>query len=136
MDKSINMSQVFDKLNDLKLLFEYAQKIIPILQSLADFMKETVPLLEEINHSIADSTTKIPKATNQISNVTNATELATTEILDLVDAISNSLIGIEKQLTNTVETEQKKDEIVEELKNILPGNSNVIELVEKYKSLN
>lgn len=136
MNNAINMSQVFDKLNDLKLLFEYAQKIIPIMQSLADFMKETVPLLEEINHSIADSTTKIPKATNQISNVTNATELATTEILDLVDAISNSLIGIEKQLLTTAETEQKKDKIVEELKNIVPNNPKVEELVEKYKSLN
>lgn len=136
MDSPINMSQVFEKLNDLKLLFEYAQKIIPILQSLADFMQETVPLLEQINHSIADSTSKIPKATNQISSVTNATELATTEILDLVDAISNGLTSLEKELTSEIEKESQKSTIVDELLSIMPDNPKAKELVEKYKSLN
>lgn len=135
MDSSINMSQVFEKLNDLKLLFEYAQKIIPILQSLADFMQETVPLLEQINHSIADSTSKIPKATNQISSVTNATELATTEILDLVDAIANGLSVIEKDLTNVFETEKQKDAIVVELLALIPDNPKAKELVDKYRSI-
>jgi chemotaxis regulatin CheY-phosphate phosphatase CheZ len=135
MDNSINMNQVFEKLNDLKLLFEYAQKIIPILQSLADFMQETVPLLEEINHSIADSTSKIPKATNQISSVTNATELATTEILDLVDAISNGLSVLEKDLSKTLESERKKSEIIDEIAAIVPENQKIKELTEKYKAL-
>lgn len=135
MDSSINMSQVFEKLNDLKMLFEYAQKIIPILQSLADFMQETVPLLEQINHSIADSTSKIPKATNQISSVTNATELATTEILDLVDAISNGLTTMEKDLAQVLEVDKKKNEIVDEISNLLADNAKGKELIAQYKSI-
>jgi chemotaxis regulatin CheY-phosphate phosphatase CheZ len=91
MKKAANMSELFDKLNDLKSVFRYGEKLIPIIQSIIEFMKETVPLLENINTSIAESTSKIPKATNQILNVTNATEIATTEILDLIDEISNNL---------------------------------------------
>lgn len=91
MKKASNMSELFEKLNDLKSVFRYGEKLIPIIQSIIEFMRETVPLLENINTSIAESTSKIPKATNQILNVTNATEIATTEILDLIDEISNNL---------------------------------------------
>jgi len=86
-----NMTELFAKLNDLKAVFRYGEKLIPIIQSIIEFMRETVPLLENINSSIEESTSKIPKATHQIINVTNATEIATTEILDLVDEISNNL---------------------------------------------
>jgi len=86
-----NMTELFAKLNDLKSVFRYGEKLIPIIQSIIEFMRDTVPLLENINSSIEESTNKIPKATHQILNVTNATEIATTEILDLVDEISNNL---------------------------------------------
>ncbi len=93
---SKNIVQVFNKLDDLKLVFNYGQKIIPIIQNLIDFMRETVPLLENINNSISESTSKIPKASHKINDVTHATELATTEILDMVDNISGEISKLEK----------------------------------------
>lgn len=130
--KNVNMSQLFEKLNDVKTLFTYGQKIIPVLQSLVDFMQETVPLLENINHSIADSTSKIPKATDQINNVTSATELATTEILDLVDMISNNLSHIEKAMNEIKLAEQVKSDSVSKLKELLKGNPDAQALLEAY----
>lgn len=130
--KNLNMMQLFEKLNDVKSLFQYGQKIIPVLQSLVDFMQETVPLLENINHSIADSTSKIPRATDQINNVTNATELATTEILDLVDLISNNLTSIENSLKEVAENEKKKASVMERLKSLLADNPQAQELLKEY----
>ncbi|MDP4173460.1 MAG: protein phosphatase CheZ [Bacteroidota bacterium] len=131
--KNLNMSQLFEKLNDVKSLFIYGQKIIPVLQSLVDFMQETVPLLENINHSIADSTSKIPRATDQINNVTNATELATTEILDLVDVISNNLSTIDNSLKDITEKEKIKSSVIEKLKALLPDNAEAMQLFQEYK---
>ncbi len=136
MDDKFNMTAVFEKLNDLRVLFEYAQKIVPILQSLADFMNDTVPLLEQINHSIADSTSKIPKASNQISDVTSATELATTEILDLVDTISNRLNQVETEVKAISQVELKKAELLSKLENLLNDNSEAKEIISQFKDLN
>lgn len=127
-----NISHLLNKLDDMKSLFQYGQKIVPILQSLIDFMQETVPLLETINNSIADSTSKIPKATTQISSVTNATELATTEILDLVDIITNTLYNIESELKRICTAEAKKTQAVLELKDIISGNKRAEELLSIY----
>lgn len=127
-----NISHLFSKLDDMKSLFQYGQKIVPILQSLVDFMQETVPLLENINNSIADSTSKIPKATTQISSVTNATELATTEILDLVDIITNRLYSIESELKKINLQEEKKSQAIIELKEIVSGNKRAEELISSY----
>jgi chemotaxis regulatin CheY-phosphate phosphatase CheZ len=112
MIRSENMSQLFSKLNDLKKVFVYGEKLIPIIQSLGEFMKETVPLLENINKSIADSTAKIPKAKNQIQNVTSATEMATTEILDLVDSLNNDLTAIEKTMLEILAKETDKEDFL------------------------
>ncbi len=110
MMRSENLSQLFSKLDDLKKVFTYGEKLIPVIQSLGEFMKETVPLLENINRSIAESTSKIPKATNQIQNVTSATEMATTEILDLVDSLNDDLTDIEKTMVDVLAKEtDKKD---------------------------
>lgn len=133
--KNLNMSQLFDKLDDVKVLFQYGQKVVPVLQSLVDFMQETVPLLENINHSIADSTAKIPKASDQINNVTNATELATTEILDLVDAISNNVSLIEKKLEVVNSAEARKAEIADQLRSLLAGNSQAESLLKEYAEI-
>lgn len=127
-----NISHLFNKLDDMKSLFQYGQKIVPILQSLVDFMQETVPLLENINNSIADSTSKIPKASTQISSVTNATELATTEILDLVDLITNNLYAIEAQLKKIDAAEAKKTAIINELRKIIAGNQHGEALIDSY----
>lgn len=112
MLKTENMSQLFEKLNDLKKVFTYGERLIPIIHSLGQFMKETVPLLENINKSITESTLKIPKATSQIQNVTSATEMATTEILDLVDSLNNDLSEIEKTMTDILTKEIDKKEFL------------------------
>ncbi|MBK7229947.1 MAG: protein phosphatase CheZ [Ignavibacteriales bacterium] len=115
MMSSENMSQLFAKLNDLKKVFTYGEKLIPVIQSLGEFMKETVPLLENINKSIAESTSKIPKASNQIQNVTSATEMATTEILDLVDVLNADLESIEKCVVDCLEKEKDKEDFLNSL---------------------
>jgi len=128
------MIQLFEKLDDLKSVFIYGQKIIPIIQSLVDFMKDTVPLLENINNSISESTNKIPKATHHINDVTNATELATTEILDIVDIISDELGDIETKLSSLTEKENERSEILNKLETILSGNDDALELVKKLRN--
>lgn len=112
MMSSDNISQLFSKLNDLKKVFSYGEKLIPILNSLGEFMKDTVPLLENINRSIAESTSKIPKATNQIQSVTSATEMATTEILDLVDSLNADLSDIEKTMLDVLDKEVDKEKFL------------------------
>lgn len=129
-----NMTQVFDKLNDLKMLLAYGQKLIPIIKSLVDFMHETVPLLENINSSISETTSKMPNATNQINNVTSATELATTEILDLVDSISNDISRMEKNFKGYQAAIIGRKEVFEEIKQLLGDSPKAKELVEKYES--
>lgn len=122
MKQASNLGELFAKLNDLKSLFHYGQKMIPIIQNLIDFMRETVPLLENINQSIAESTAKIPKATNQITNVTSANELATTEILDTVDAISSDIYNSEAVINNVLKAQEQKNELLNRLKSELNGN--------------
>lgn len=135
MDTVANMSQIFEKLNDLKAVFVYGERLIPIIQSLIDFMKDTVPLLENINYSIADSTSKIPKVTNQINNVTNATELATTEILDTVDSLNKDLTVIEKTMQEVLTKENDKKDF---LLSIIPllNKENAAEFVEDFINKN
>jgi len=110
-----NMSQLFAKLNDLKKVFSYGERLIPVIHSLGEFMKETVPLLENINKSIAESTSKIPRASNQIQSVTSATELATTEILDLVDVLNADLDSIQKCTKDCLEKEKDKEDFLRSL---------------------
>ncbi|MFH1194271.1 MAG: hypothetical protein V1720_01085 [bacterium] len=130
-----NMSQIFEKLNDLKKIFIYGQRVLPIIQSLTEFMEEIVPIIESINSSIADSTLKIPKATDQINNVTNATEMATTEILDLVDSMSLCLDELRNLITQKYEKSKRKDEVYAELKKHMNGNPKAHELLDEYNSL-
>ncbi len=135
MKQSSTLSDLFEKLNDLKVVFRYGQKLIPVVQSIIDFMKETVPLLEDINTSIADSTSKIPKVKDQIKNVSCATEMATTEILDIVDSISNDLDVIESNTKSFQEKEEKKKRIWLEIKNMLKDNTNAAKIIDEYEQL-
>ncbi len=125
-----NMTLVFEKLADLKNLFKFGEKIVPIIQSLIEFMKDTIPLLENINTSITESTTKIPQAADKINNVTNATELATTEILDITDEISNLLFEVEPKLSEHFSKYKEKTENYERLKVLLNGNTDALTLLE------
>jgi chemotaxis regulatin CheY-phosphate phosphatase CheZ len=135
MKQVSTMSDLFERLNDLKTVFKYGQKLIPIIQSIIDFMKETVPLLEDINTSIADSTSKIPRAKDQIDNISSATELATTEILDIADSISNDLDKIKQEFKLLEQKEIKRQEIWCGIKNLLKNEKNAQELIKEYEQL-
>lgn len=135
MNNPTNMAELFTKLNDLKSVFKYGERLIPVIQSLVDFMRDTVPLLEKINTSIAESTNKIPKATNQINNVTSATELATTEILDLVDTISNDVTRIEKVLLELAARENEKTELRDKIMADIASLNGTGELLNRYFEL-
>lgn len=131
MNSETVMTRLFEKLNDLKSIFLYSEKLIPVIQSLIDFMRDTIPLLENINHSITDSASKIPKVSHQINNVTNATELATNEILDLVDKMLNETQHSESMLERLLELEQEKAELIREV--AMESNSpRAAELLQKY----
>lgn len=127
------MVKLFEKLNDLKSIFVYGQRVIPVIQSLIDFMRETVPLLENINKSIAESTNKIPKAKDHISDVTQATELATTEILDLVDMISEELQQTSEQLQVVIEKDKDRTKKIDEIISLVSDNPGAIEKLESLR---
>lgn len=131
---SQNMSEVFLKLNDLKNIFQFAEKIVPIIQSLIEFMQEMTPLLETINSSISDSTNQMKKGTDQISDVTNATELATTEILDLVDEISNNILVIESKVKSISESIIYKRQIYNDITKYISDNEGIL-LLNKLKEI-
>jgi len=130
-----NMTDLFERLNELKVVFRYSEKLIPIIQNLMDFMKETVPLLEDINSSLIESTSKIPKASDQINNISSATELATTEILDIVDSISIDMERIEKSVKDVKSKEEEKILVWQKIKSILPSDPSAVELVQQFEAL-
>jgi chromosome segregation ATPase len=133
--KSVNMKEIFGKIDDLKSVFKIGERILPILQSLIDFMGEIIPLLENINTSISDSTNQMPKVSHQINNVTSATELATTEILDLVDEISNELNDIDQAVNKIMEMNEERDKKFNEILKEVKGNEKAIELLNEYKTI-
>ena len=136
MEQNESMVTLFERLNDLKDLFRYGSRLVPVIHGLIDFMRDTVPLLENINTSITESTSKIPKAANQINSVTTATELATTEILDIVDRISNDISEMQETLSKLIEEESKRAEVFNQIKNLLPKTKESSELIKSYESLN
>lgn len=130
-DLHSNMEEVLKKVSDLKVLFEFGGKIVPILENLTLFLDETVPLLESINDSILESTSRIPEASTQIDSVTSATELATTEILDLVDEITNKIGNAKSILIVSKEKVILQLELIEKLKNIISENAEAIKLFDE-----
>lgn len=127
-----NMSEIFAKLNDLKNIFQFAEKIVPIIQSLIEFMQEMTPMLENINNSIEDSTNQMKQGTDRIEDVTSATELATTEILDKVDEISNKLMNIENCSNNISERIGKKKVLIEKLKAMISDNDEALGVIDEF----
>lgn len=91
---SKNLGGILDKINELRALFIFGQRVIPFLEELFYFVNDIVPVLEDINDSIYESANKIPRASSQLSKVTQATELATTEILDNLDGVLSKLSAI------------------------------------------
>lgn len=134
--KTNNMTQLFDKLNDLKAVFSYGQKIIPIIQNLVDFMQETVPLIETINQSILDSANKMPKAYYQINDVTHATEVATSEILDIVDTITLEISELEKTFTAETVDAERKNELVAYFNNYFNNDKDAKAMFDELMTIN
>lgn len=130
-DLHTNMEEVLKKVSDLKVLFEFGGKIVPILENLTQFLDETVPLLESINDSILESTIRMPEAATQIDNVTSATELATTEILDLVDEITDKIGNAKNILLSSKKKVNIQLELIEKLKNIVLENTEAVKLVDE-----
>jgi chemotaxis regulatin CheY-phosphate phosphatase CheZ len=125
-------STVLTRMDELKALFSFGQRMMPIAKALFDFLQEIVPLLESINVSIQESNSKIPTAARKLNSVTQATELATTEILDLVDKIALQITEIK----GTVEDMRKSGDgpkfepsyksIEEKLENIEMNTSSIM----------
>lgn len=137
MKTDTNFNELFTKLDDLKTVFRYGEKLIPIIHGIIEFMSETVPLMENINNSITESASKIPKATNQIQKVTSATEIATTEILDTIDEISNDLNKATQKIVELQDASKKHKDIVELVKSKLENpSSEVIELLDSLVDVN
>lgn len=125
-------STVLTRMDELKALFSFGQRMMPIAKALFDFLQEIVPLLESINVSIQESNAKIPTAARKLNSVTQATELATTEILDLVDKIAVQLTEIRttvegmRQLGETEKFEPSYKTIEEKLDNIEMNTSSIM----------
>ncbi len=100
---SKDLGGILDKINELRALFVFGQRVVPFLEDLFYFVHDMVPLLEEINTSLRESTNKMPRVSSQLDRVTQATELATTEILDSVEKMNGKV----KTLSSTVETVAK-----------------------------
>jgi len=131
MGNQKEMELLFNKLSELKSLFQIGEKVIPGIQRLVEFMQEIVPTLNNINISIEESNSKIPKATDHISDVTNATELATTEILDLVDEISINIVNVQNLISEVISHEKNSIKLLDELTQTVSGNKKATELVAK-----
>jgi chemotaxis regulatin CheY-phosphate phosphatase CheZ len=93
---SKNLGGILDKINELRALFIFGQRVIPFLEELFYFVHDIVPVLEEINRSLYESANKMPRASSQLNKVTKATELATTEILDNLDGVLAKLNTIDE----------------------------------------
>jgi chemotaxis regulatin CheY-phosphate phosphatase CheZ len=95
MMDSKNLGGILDKINELRALFIFGQRVIPFLEELFYFVNDIVPVLEEVNLSIYETTSKMPHASSQLNKVSKANELATTEILDNLDRVLSRLNTID-----------------------------------------
>jgi chemotaxis regulatin CheY-phosphate phosphatase CheZ len=95
------------KINELRALYMFGQRVIPFLEELFQFVQDVIPILNEVNQSINESTEKFPRAATQLSKVTEATEVAATEIFDTVDIILHKLAKMRSQHTTHVEAIKK-----------------------------
>lgn len=127
--------RILNKLKELKEVFQFGEKIVPMIQSLTSFMEEIIPLLNNVNTSIAESNEKMPIAKTQIENVTSATELATTEILDQIDAAGQTLEEISDYCGTMDENQNKRQEKLDRLKEILKENKEAGKLLDEIEKL-
>ena len=96
--KTSQIEKIIRKVEELKALFIFGQRVMPFLEDLFYFIQEIVPLLDEINTQLKESSKRMPKASSQLNKVTEATEMATQEILDMVDGIVFKVNGIQTNI--------------------------------------
>lgn len=139
---------MLDKINELRALFIFGQRVIPFLEEIFIFVSEIEPLLEEINVSISENLKKMPNATKQLSKVTEATELATTEIMDILDnltyksdVISRNLNQLREIKDHQILASSKLLEILhkgiqanENLNDYLPEISKAMEMIKENEA--
>lgn len=86
------LSIVISRIDEMKSLFHFGQRMLPLIEDFFEFLREIIPLLEGINQSIEDSNAKLPRASKELNKVTQATEDATIEILDILDIMTQEVI--------------------------------------------
>lgn len=127
--------RILKKLLELKNLFQFGEKVVPMIQSLTTFIEEVIPLLQNVNFSINESSQKMPIAKNQIDNVTNATELATTEILDLIDAAGLNIDAIQNSCTSYENKLIAQKDNINKLFSLVKGNTEAESLINEISEL-
>jgi chemotaxis regulatin CheY-phosphate phosphatase CheZ len=127
-----NLNQIVNKLEEIDSVFKFGEKMIPVIEGFVSFISDFIPFVEKVSGSIQDTRSKIPEASNQIDKVTNATELAMTEVLDKIDEINNKLENVTNCVDEIVEQREIAAQNVEDLRNILVGN---IEAEEKLNKI-
>ncbi len=132
-----NLGGILDKINELRALFIFGQRVIPFLEELFYFVNEIVPVLEDINVSIYESANKMPRASSQLNKVTQATETATTEILDNLEAVLSKLDAIGKHfetaMSDMTAIQRLDDETYNLVNASLKGSNDT--LLEQFNSL-
>ena len=117
MNKSNQLDEVLDRINDMRGFFKFGDEVIPFLGDLFSFLKNIMPLMSEMNNSLQDSAHKLPTASDRIEDVNKATEYATVEILDALDRISLSLEKLPEM--EKVEQTDRIGTMHEEVENIV-----------------
>ncbi len=116
------MERILERINELKALFIFGQRVIPFLEELFGFVQNIVPLMQEMNKSLRESSTKMPRAASQLNDVTRATELATNEILDILDDILFKLGEVQSILNQSVDFYRKINRLERKLDRLLELN--------------
>ncbi len=119
-----NLGGILDKINELRALFIFGQRVIPFLEELFYFVNDIVPVLEDINDSIYESANKMPRASSQLDKVTQATETATTEILDNLDGVLSKLNAMGSHFKTATDDLSALDSLEEESFELIKASLN------------
>jgi chemotaxis regulatin CheY-phosphate phosphatase CheZ len=117
---------IFDRVDELKDLFQFGQKVLGFFDGLFQLYQEVLPLLEGINQSIEESSNKLPKASSGLSQVSQATEMATIEILDALDTMSQRIEEGDRQLKDFIVRQDGRTAAAERLIETLKSLTSVI----------
>ncbi|RMF56638.1 MAG: hypothetical protein D6743_19940 [Calditrichaeota bacterium] len=125
--KKKDLQKILYKIEEIKALFVFGQRVVPYLEELVMFVQETTPLLEEVNSSILESSDKMPAAVKQLDKVSETTEMATTDILNRIDQIlahlEETLSLVDQIEKDDQERMQKERELILRLAETLDGEA-------------